>query len=81
MSEILAATLNLSGSPTNETDNDNNSQQFVDTQVVQLKLTPVHSIFFRTNKHDQVETDAIHVECLKNSSLTPHSETIWSKQV
>ena len=42
-SEDLATKLNVKGLPTKLTVHGINLQQFVDTQIVQFKLTPVHS--------------------------------------
>ena len=43
ISEKLATKLNLKGLPTKLTVHGKNSQQVVDTEIVELKLTPVHS--------------------------------------
>ena len=42
VSENLATKLNLKGLPTKLTVHGINSQQVVDTEIVELKLTPVH---------------------------------------
>ena len=44
ISEDLATKLNVEGLPTKLTVHGINSQQVVDTQIVELKLTPVHSV-------------------------------------
>ena len=80
--DLLAAKLNVKGLPTKQTVHGINSQQVVDTQIVELKLTPVHSggscstfdvkPYVRKNLH--VGNDVIDVDQLKQQY--PHSEPV-----
>ena len=82
VSENLATKLDLKGSPTKLTVHGINSQQEIDTQIVELKLTPVHSggacstfevkPYVRRTLH--VGNDIINVDHLKKQY--PHLEPI-----
>ena len=82
ISEDLATKLNVKGLPTKLTVHGINSQQVVDTQIVELKLTPVHSggscstfdvkPYVRKNLH--VGNDVIDVDQLKQQY--PHLEPV-----
>ena len=82
ISEDLATKLNVKGLPTKLTVHGINSQQVVDTQIVELKLTPVHSggscstfdvkHYVRKNLH--VGNDVIDVDQLKQQY--PHLEPV-----
>ena len=82
ISEDLATKLNVKGLPTKLTVHGINSQQVVDTQIVELKLTPVHSggscstfdvkPYVRKNLH--VGNDVIDVDQLKQQY--PHLERV-----
>ena len=85
ISEKLATKLNLKGVPTKLTVHGINSQQVVDTEIVELKLTPVHSggscsafnvkPYVRKTLH--VGNDVIDVDSLK--TIYPHLEPIALK--
>ena len=85
ISEKLATKLNLKGLPTKLTVHGINSQQVVDTEIVELKLTPVHSggscsafnvkPYVRKTLH--VGNDVIDVDSLK--TIYPHLEPIALK--
>ena len=85
ISEKLATKLNLKGLPTKLTVHGINSQQVVDTEIVELKLTPVHSggscsafnvkPYVRKTLH--VGNDVINVDYLK--TIYPHLEPIALK--
>ena len=85
ISEKLATKLNLKGLPTKLTVHGINSQQVVDTEIVELKLTPVHSggscsafnvkPYVRKTLH--VGNDVIDADSLK--TIYPHLEPIALK--
>ena len=82
ISEDLATKLNVKGLPTELTVQGINSQQVIDTQLVEFKLTPVHSKsscstfdvkpYVRKNLH--VGNDVIDVDRLKQQC--PHLEPV-----
>ena len=88
ISEKLATKLNLKGLPTKLTVHGINSQQVVDTEIVDLTLTPVHSggscstfdvkPFVRKNLH--FGNDVIDVDQLKHQHphLEPVAQTTYS---
>ena len=85
ISENLATKLNLKGLPTKLTVHGINSQQVVDTEIVELKLTPLHSggscSTFDVKPHVRkilhVANDVIDVDYLK--TLYPYLEPIALK--
>ena len=86
ISAILATKLNVHGTPTKLTVHGINSNQVVDTQLVELKLTPVHSggscspfvVKPYVREDLKVGTDTIDVELLKTKY--PHLQPISLKK-
>ena len=86
ISANLATKLNVHGTPTKLTVHGINSNQVVDTQLVELKLTPVHSggscspfLVKRYVREDlKVGTDTIDVELFKTKY--PHLQPIFLKK-